>query len=281
MASLEFGVCEGWGKLPVGWTFTQVAGVVVDKKDRVYVFNRGEHPLVVFDREGKLLTSWGEGIFTTPHGIFLTADECLYLVDCGDHTVRKFTLDGRLLQVWGTPGKASGDGRPFNRPTDVAVAPSGDVYISDGYGNRRVHKFSPEGKLLLSWGKEGSGPGEFSLPHGIWVDDQGIVYVADREENNRIQLFTPEGEFLGEWPGFRQPNDVYIDRDGLVYIPELQHRVSILNRQGEVLARLGGAESAAPGEFIAPHTTYTDSRGDLYVGEVLEGQRLQKFRRGG
>jgi DNA-binding beta-propeller fold protein YncE len=272
-------VAEGWGEIPEGWKFTQVAGVAVDSQDRVYVFNRGEHPVVIFSRDGKFLKSWGEGIFTTAHGIYMGPDDNVYLVDTGDHTVRKFTADGKLLMTLGAKDRPGENGRPFDRPTDVALSPSGEIYVSDGYGNRRVHKFSPDGKLLLSWGKEGEGIGQFALPHGVFVDRQNCVFVADRE-NHRIQIFTPEAEFITQWTDFREhkPCTVFIDNDNIVYIPELHQRMSILTLDGKLLARWGKDDPThEPGYFFAPHTACTDSHGDLYVGEVLEGQRIQKF----
>jgi DNA-binding beta-propeller fold protein YncE len=272
-------VAEGWGELPEGWIFTQVAGVAADSQDRVYVFNRGKHPVIIFDRDGKLLNSWGEGVFKTPHGIYIGPDDHIYLADCGNHTVRKFTSDGKLLMTLGTEDQPGTNGSPFNRPTGVALSRSGEIYVSDGYGNRRVHKYSPDGKLLLSWGEEGNGIGQFALPHGVFVDRQDRVYLADRE-NHRIQIFTPQAEFIAQWTDFREhkPCTIFIDGDDIVYVPELHQRMSILNLDGEVLARWGKDEPThEAGQFFAPHTACTDSRGDLYVGEVLEGQRIQKF----
>ena len=277
-AAPAFQVVEGWGQLPDGWTFTQVAGVAVDALDRVFVFNRGAHPVIVFDAAGRIQSSWGEGQFTTPHGICLDPREHLWLVDTGNHTVKRFSPEGELLQTLGTQDTRGEDGRPFSGCTDAAMSPSGELYVSDGYGNARMHKFSAEDELLLSWGEPGSGPGQFNLPHSVWVDRQHRVYVADRE-NDRIQVFSSDGELISIWGGFRQPTDIYIDAENTVYVSELRHRVSILNLEGEVLAQLGSESSHAPGQFVAPHAVWTDSRGDLYVGEVLQGQRIQKFGR--
>jgi DNA-binding beta-propeller fold protein YncE len=275
-----FELVPEWGKLPAGWTYTQVAGVAVDSRDRVYVYNRGEHPVVVFDREGQFLGSWGEGLLEHAHGIFITPRDEVFLVDRFLQQVLKFTTDGTLQMAIGTRREPARDGTPFNHPTDVAVAPSGEIYVSDGYGAARVHKFAADGGHLLSWGTKGTGPGEFDLPHSVWVDGPERILVADRE-THRIQLFTSQGQFIEEWGGFRQPTDFFLDRDGTLYVAELQSRVSILNREGAVQARLGGEESRKPGQFVAPHGVWTDSRGDLYVGEVLAGQRIQKFARRG
>jgi DNA-binding beta-propeller fold protein YncE len=250
--------------------------VAVDSRDRVYVYNRGEHPVVLFDREGTFLGSWGEGVLEHAHGIFITPQDDVFLVDRFLHQVLKFTTDGKLLMTIGTRREPATGGAPFNHPTDVAVAPTGEIYVSDGYGAARVHKFAEDGTHLLSWGTKGTGPGEFDLPHSVWVDGPERILVADRE-NHRVQVFTSQGVFIEQWGGFRQPTDFHEDRDGTLYVGELQHRVSILNRQGEVLARLGGEESQEPGQFVAPHGVWTDSQGSLYVGEVLAGQRIQKF----
>jgi len=268
-------VVEGWGRLPDGWTFTQVAGVAVDSRDRVYVLCRGEHPIIVFDADGEFVESWGEGVFGRAHGAYIDGEDNFYCVDDGDHTVRKFAKDGALLFTLGTEDRPAEPGKPFNRPTDVALAPNGDLYISDGYANSRVHRYSRDGELIQSWGEPGAGPGQFNLPHGVWVEG-GRVYVADRQ-NGRIQVFTLGGGYVEEWPGLARPCDIYIDRRGLVYVAELMSRVSILSLKGEVLTRMGGEKIFAPGQFVAPHCLWKDSRGCLYVGEVLDGQRIQKF----
>src|SRR5580692_8900761 len=151
---------DHWAKLPPGYSWTEVAGVATDSQDRVYVFNRGDHPLMVFDREGNFLKSWGEGIFKRAHGIFVAPDQTLWLTDDADHSVRQCTQEGKILLTLGTPGKPKPymSGEPFHRCTHTAMAPNGDIYVSDGYGNSRVHKYSPDGKLLMSWGESGSNP---------------------------------------------------------------------------------------------------------------------------
>ncbi len=150
----RYRVVEGWGKLPDGWQLTDVASVAVDSKDRIYVFNRGEHPMVVFDREGNFITSWGEGVFSRAHGLHIDADDNLYCTDDGDHTVRKCSTSGKVLLTIGIPNKPTPymSGEPFHRCTHTALSPKGEIYVSDGYGNACVHKFSPDGKLLKTWG---------------------------------------------------------------------------------------------------------------------------------
>lgn len=269
---------EGWAKLPAGWEFKQVAGVAVDKADNVLVFNRSEHPVMVFDRSGKFLESWGEGQFKSAHGLAIAADGSVWLADNGDHTVKHFTADGKHILTIGKVGIEAEPGFPFRKVTDVSLAPNGDVYVSDGYGNSRVHVYSPDGKYKKSWGQPGVGDGDFNLPHNIWVTRDSRVLVSDRE-NHRVQVFDLDGKHMTTWPDFIQPTDIYEDSSGTLYIAELRNRVSICSPDGKVLARWGRVPTKEPGYFIAPHAIWADSHGDLYVGEVLEGQRIQKFRR--
>jgi DNA-binding beta-propeller fold protein YncE len=283
---LVFRALEGWGKLPEGWRYVEAAGVAVDSKDHVYVFNRGEHPLIVFDREGNFLRSWGEGLVGRAHGITIGPDDEVWLTDDGNHTIRKFTPEGTLLLTIGDPDKPATlqSGKPFNRPTHVALSPlTGDLFISDGYGNSRVHKYDPKGRHLFSWGEPGTDPGCFNLPHNIATDAEGLVYVADRE-NHRVQVFDAEGRYLVQLNNLHRPCGLLIDRreGGTIYVgelgsdlavnqsvPNLGGRVSILSLKGDLLGRIGDRfRGEKPGQFIAPHGVVTDSRGDVYVGEV-------------
>lgn len=274
---------DDWPRLPLGVSFNEVADVAVDSLDRVYVLNRGEHPLLVFDREGNLLSCWGEGCFVRPHGLTISPDDALYIVDDGAHCVYKCAPDGHVLMTIGTPGVPAPrqSGQPFNQPTKVALDPvSGDIYIADGYGNARVHRYSSEGRYLFSWGTYGTEPGQFNLVHSICTDSEGRVYVADRE-NHRVQIFDGEGRYLGQWNNLHRPCGLHI-RDGIAYIGQLLTHlsvnadypyigacVSIHDLSGRLLARLGGAHPGeGPGLFTAPHGLAVDSRGDLYVGEV-------------
>ena len=270
-------VQEGWGQLPEGWAFGWIPAVAVDSQDRVYVYSRSEHPMVVFDREGNFLTSWGDDILKDAHGIFIDAADNIYCTERETHCVRKFTSDGELLMTLGTPDQPA-DGTPFNLPTDLALGPDGEMFVSDGYGNARIHKYSPDGELIKSWGTPGDGPGEFDLPHCVRVDPRHRVMVADRS-NNRIQFFTLDGEYIEEWGDFRQPDTIFIDDEETVYIAELDQRVTILTLDGEIIAQWGSERgSTVPGEFFAcPHGIWVDSHDDLYVGEVQADGRLQKF----
>lgn len=279
-------VSEDWGCLPEGWEIGDVGGVAVDSKDRVYVFNRGPHPMLVFDSDGRLLRSWGEGVFIRPHGVSMGPDETIYCTDDGDHTVRRCSLSGKVLMVIGNIGVGSPfmSGSPFCRCTHSALAPSGEIYVADGYGNARIHKYSTEGRLLMSWGVPGCGPGEFNLPHNIVCDAEGWVYAVDRE-NHRIQVFDGKGHYETEWRNLHRPSalclgrqlqkEFYVGEVGPYYpynrgTPNLGPRLSILDQFGEVIVRLGTEPAAGTqaGQFLSPHGIGVDSRGDIYVGEV-------------
>ena len=274
----QYTVQENWWTLPEGWEFGWVPAVTVDSQDRVYVYSRSEHPMVVFDREGNFINAWGDDILKDAHGIFIDADDNIYCTERDTHVIRKFTTEGELLMTLGTPDEPGAEGEPFNKPTDFALGPDGEMYISDGYGNARIHKYSPDGELIKSWGQPGTGPGEFDLPHCVRVDPRNRLMVADRE-NNRIQFFTLDGEYIEEWGDLLQPDTIYIDEEDIVYIAELGLRISIMTLDGEVISQWGSElGSTVPGEFLSgPHGIWLDSHGDLYVGEVQADARLQKF----
>ena len=276
----------GWAKLPEGWSFREIGAVGVDRHDNLYVFNRGEHPMMVFDRDGNFLRSWGEGVFNRAHGLHMGPDDTVWLTDDGDHTVRQCTLDGRILLEIGIPGRPSPymSGEPFHRCTHTALSPGGDVHVSDGYGNARVHTFDPKGRLLRSWGSPGTDPGEFNIVHNLVCDDAGMIYVADRE-NHRIQVFDGQGRYETQWNNLHRPCALFmppgrcqhcyvgelgpgmaVNRD----LPNIGPRLSILDHTGRRVARLGAKTGPGLGadEFQAPHGIAVDSRGDIYVGEV-------------
>lgn len=274
---------EHWAKLPAGQTFGNVSAVATDFQDRVYVFQRKDPPVVIFDREGNYLNSWGVSAITEAHGIFIQ-DDIIYLTDRVDSVALKFTLDGKPLQVLGRRGVHSDTGcevpgelvphsaGPFNYPTEMVPAPSGDLYVSDGYRNSRVHRFSPDGRLLASWGEPGkTEPGNFHLPHSILIDEDGLVYVCDRE-NNRIQVFSAEGRFITMWPGLRRPQDLSMDSEEIIHVSEggvdgLSPRVTLMDKRGQVVA-----------QWDAPngHGSWVDAYGDIYLAlGVLE--RVDKY----
>ncbi len=301
----SFELVDGWAKLHDGESFLDVCGIAIDRQDQVYILNRGKYPMMIFNRDGDLISSWGEGYFNRAHGICIGPDGAVYCTDDKNHTVTKFDTEGNVLMKLGTKDKPSDTGYiqmsdlfesiasitrggpPFNRPTGVALSSSGNIYVSDGYGNARVHKFSPDGELLFSWGEPGAGPGQFRLPHSIRVDVHDQVWIPDRE-NSRIQVFNDKGEFLTQWINLIRPTDLSIVGDDVVYVSELCRRVSIFTIDGKLLTRWGneGHDVKNP-LFVAPHAIAVDSRGDLYVGEVSmsyakinRGSRtVQKFAR--
>ncbi len=296
----EFLPVVGWGALPAEIHWNEVAGVATDSKDRVFVFNRGRLPIVVFDRSGVFLRAWGEGLFQRAHGITIGPDDAIYCTDDLDHTVHKFSSDGELIWKLGTSGRPSDTGAtsidyrtirhsagPFYFPTNLALAPDGDIYVADGYGNARVHRFSADGHWIASWGEPGDRPGQFHVPHGIAIHADGRVFVADRE-NCRIQIFSPEGQFLDEWREIARPCQVAFDAAGDLFVAELGFksgmwpgtvapspdatggRVSRFSPDGQLLDRWGGGlHPTAPGDFYAPHDICIDSKGDIYVAEVV------------
>ena len=301
----QYELIDNWPKLPEGWAFYDVVDIAVDLKDRIYVLCRSAHPVIVFDRDGNFLASWGEELFQHPHGITIGPDGSIYCVDDQLHVVYKFDTEGKLLMEIGNKGQPSDTGYvsdsfdffwklttikqggpPFNCPTGVSISPSGEIYVSDGYGNASVHKFSPTGTLLLSWGAPGGDPGQFRLPHFVWADGQERVWVVDRE-NHRVQIFDNKGKFINEWTDLIRPTDIFIDPEGIVYISELCERISIFANNGTLLSRWGNEKGKNLDEalFVSSHTIAVDSHGDLYVGDVSQAdygidrgiQTLKKF----
>jgi DNA-binding beta-propeller fold protein YncE len=264
-----FAVERPWGDIPKDIQLGYVTDVAVDAKDNVYLFHRGDPPVIVFSPEGEYLRSWGTGRIVDSHGIFAVGERVL-LVDRDAHEVQEYDTFGKLLRVLGTRHRPS-FGAPFNAPADVAVAPDGDIYVADGYGNSNVHRFSPEGKLLSSWGKPGNGPGEFTTPHAVRIHPDGRVLVADRE-NNRLQVFSREGEYIHEWRDLYHPMDLYIDTSGMVYVSDQVPRLSMLSPEGKLLGR------CRPSPFNS-HGLFGDSAGNFYLAETPPENRLTRLTR--
>ena len=272
-------------KSPDGEPFGLISRVAADDQDRVYVFQRRDPPVVVFDRTGKYLGAWGAGEVTDPHGLKIVGDT-VYTTDRSDSVAKSFSLDGKVKLALGERGRHSDTGKienwlaeraagPFNHPTEMLPHPNGDIYVTDGYRNARVHRFTADGKLKNSWGAPGSGPGQFHLPHSIATDDSGNLYVADRS-NKRIQIFTPDGEFRGQWTGMGGPNDISRGKDGNFYIAEQEDdgkpaQICVRDGKGAVLARF-------PSRHI--HGIGVDSKGDIYAG-LTQDRSVDKFVRVG
>ena len=283
-----------WHRLPEGVRLHETPGVAVNSRDEVFVLTRNTaNPVLVFDKDGNHIRTFGQGIFSErTHGVAIGPDDMVYCTDDGTHTITKFTPEGELLMTIGTPGKPAPrwSGEPFCRPTQAAVSHrTGHIYISDGYANARVHKFTADGRHVLSWGEPGIDAGQFMVPHNIAIDREDRLYVADREAH-RVQVFDADGTFITMWNNVHRPCGLTVGPDGNIYIGELNgvglvqdcpgygHRVSIYSPQGELLARFGDPEEREePGKFIAPHGIAVDSRGDVYVGEVsytIRGRQL-------
>jgi sugar lactone lactonase YvrE len=272
---------ENWGQLPHTWQWGVITAVACDSEDRVFVYSRSANPLMIFDKRGNYIASWGEGILSpeTAHGIYIDGDDNVYCTAL-NHCVRKFSSTGKLVLTLGTPDKPGAkDGVPFNKPTDLGMASTGELFVADGYENHNIHKFSPEGRLLLSWGEAGLNPGQFATPHCVRIDKQDRVWVCDRE-NLRIQIFDLEGNYSTEIGGLLRPEMIHIDHsENVVYIAEVGWQVSIYSLDGKLITKWGGnRQSKKPGEFFgAPHGICADSEGNLYVTEVLVDGRIQKF----
>jgi DNA-binding beta-propeller fold protein YncE len=272
-----------WGRGPEGVEdFGQAVGIAVDADDHIHVATRSPVPRVlVFDRAGRLLRTWGEDVFTVVgglHSIWISPAGEFICADALDHTVRRFSAAGALLAELGTAGKTGEPGMPFNMPTKAVLSPTGEYFVADGYGQERVHRFSPEGRLLVSWGSKGNAIGQLDTPHSIWIDRRGRVLVADRA-NHRIQIFDRDGAVLSQWTDVLMPMDFYIDQDDHVFVAEGEQRISVFDLDGTLLARWG-EKGSATGQFSEhPHALSVDSHGDLYVCEVVSPNLFHKFER--
>jgi len=278
--------------MPEGWKFRMVSNIAGDSKGRIYVAHRGEHPVVYFDKTGKFLGSLGDNVLKQSvnynltvnppipisreywaHGLHADPWDNVWVTDLGRHVVMKFSRDGKLLMTLGTLDQAGESPKNFHQPSSVAVAPSGDIYVADGYGNSRVVKFSPEGKYLKAWGKKGSGPGEFDTPHGIAVDAKGNVYVAERL-NNRIQVFDSEGRFLAQWPNYSRADSIFITRKGQAYVGTGKGDIYNLDLSGRLLQTIGTEKALG-----YPHGIFVDSEGSLYIADPIANSASQPPRR--
>jgi DNA-binding beta-propeller fold protein YncE len=260
---------RSWAHLPQGRVLDGVSQVAVDSHDHVYVFQRADPPVVVFDESGELVGSWGTGTIADAHGIFITKHDRVLLVDRDGHQVIGFDLGGRRLWEIGERRKPRLQA-PFNHPADVAVDPeSGHMYVADGYGNSAIHRFDGEGKYIRSWGRPGKGPSEFTTPHGVWVDASHRVLVADRE-NDRLQIFDPDGTYLDEWRDLYHPMDIFVDAAGNVFVTDQIPRITMFSPDGTLVGRC----KPVP---IGGHGICGDSRGNLYLSEVAPVNRVTKL----
>ncbi|MEE2709462.1 MAG: peptidyl-alpha-hydroxyglycine alpha-amidating lyase family protein [Gemmatimonadota bacterium] len=281
-----------WGQAPDGWSLEEVAGVAVDSRDRLFVFSRSPHPITIFDRDGQFLGSWGEGAFNRPHALYMAPDDTLFITDDNGHAIYRFTLEGQeLMSIITQPSDTgyNGDmygltrsGAPFNTPTAATLAPDGSLFVSDGYGNARVHHFTASGELIHSWGEPGSGPGQFIVPHDVYVDHAGLVYISDRQ-NCRIQIFSADGSLVNMWEDIYWPCDMCHGPDGNLYIAEVggvfmgdpdvgrpSARITVRNMDSDILCEWTEQDPLDTGRFFSPHGIAVDSHGDIYIGEVAK-----------
>lgn len=258
----RYAMVDPWAQVPNGPAWGgAVTWVEVDATDTVFVLRRNAPNVLVFDASGQFLRSWGDGLFKWAHGLRVDRNGFIWATDGQDHLVYKFSADGRVIMRLGEKGVSGNDGGHFNRPTDVAVAPNGDIFVADGYGNSRIAKFTPNGEFIRAWGTKGTGPGEFNLPHAIVIDPRGRVLVADRQ-NNRIQVFDQDGRFLDIWGDSGRPYGMDLSSDGKLYLADAETgNVTVLDaangRRLEVLTGIG-----------EPHGIAIDTHGNLFTAMV-------------
>jgi DNA-binding beta-propeller fold protein YncE len=293
----QYEAVENWAGITIPGVASDVA---TDSKRRVYVatrtnqsFDNKTGAILVFDEHGKFLSAFGGDKLATPHHITVGPDDEIFHTDAADHTVRKYSTDGELLQVIGTPGQPGLPDAPFNQPTcAVRSAKSGDIFVSDGYRQSRIHRFTGEGELILSWGKgdlnlydeevyhsqatPGTGPGEFHCPHGLCIDDEDRVYVQDRS-NRRIQVFDNEGNYLSEWE-ITSPNQSVIDEKGIIHTAS-GTEITVSTLDGKNLGAWGEKGDEAWQFTGGAHGLWIDNAGSVYVGQVGAENGLNKYAR--
>jgi streptogramin lyase len=294
---------ENWFKLPEGRTWGSTSSVDLDRDGNIWVADRcganscagkTDAPVMQFDPAGKLLKSFGAGMFQFPHCLVMDRSGDIWIVDGHSHQVFKFNTDGKVLMTLGKAGVAGDGNDTFNQPSAVAIAPNGDIFVADGHGgnsNARIVKFTKDGKFLKTWGKKGTAPGEFDTPHTLAFDSKGRLFVGDRA-NNRIQIFTQDGAFLEEWKQFSRPSAIYIDRNDAIYVSDSESR----EKEGyghhpgwKRGIRVGSAKDGTVTAFIpdtypTPESSATsgseglaaDGKGTIYGAEVQQ-KDLKKY----
>ena len=289
---------DGWAKFPGKGVVSDIA---VDSHGHTHIaYRKAPYPatrtgtILVLDHNGNFVRSYGDQHLMTPHGIWIGPDDEVLHSDASNHTLTQFNPKGELLMTIGTKGAKGAPGLPFAGPTNVVRSAARDIFVSDGYQQNRVHRFTPDGKLKLSWGKgdpvyhemsttgkvtgtPGIGPGEFNLPHGIAIDRNNRIYIMDRS-NNRVQVFDDTGKFLAEWKNVPNPNDGVFDSEGNLHLLS-DMAVQVMKSDGTVLGRWGET-GQGPGQLRrAPHGIWMDRNGDLYIAEVIIENTLHKFAR--
>ena len=297
----QYEVVPGWPARPANIEWAAVSAISLDRDGNIWLFTRKNPTVQVYSADGRYLWGWTEANpKTVPHGLKIDRDGNVWLVDVGLHVARKFSPDGRQLQVLGTMGEPGEDATHFFQPTDIAFAPNGDIFVSDGYGNNRIARFDATGRFLKSWGSLGVTPGRFSIPHAIAVDSTGRVYVADRN-NVRIQIFDADGRLLDVWANVVVPWSIWISPKDEIWVcgstpmpwrvdpkyptaplgcPPQDQLFVEFNPAGRVLQLTivpkGEDGQEKPGQVNWLHTIALDSEGNIYAGDII-GKRAQKF----
>jgi DNA-binding beta-propeller fold protein YncE len=294
--AVSYAVDPAWPERPKDFRWGHMPGIAVDAKDNIYVFTRAEPPVQVYSSTGKYLRGWGEKQIKSAHHIRIDHEGNVWIADVGHHVVQKYTPEGTLLMTLGVKGQAGRDDKHLYMPTDMAVTRTGDIFVSDGYGNARIVHFDKEGNHVNAWGELGHGPGQFSIPHSIAADSKGRLYVADRN-NARIQVFNEKGKFLEEWRNMIVPWGLWVTPKDEIWVcgsspmqwrkedsslgcPPKDQIFMKFNPHGKLLQLftvpkgLDGLER--PGEVNWVHAIAVDSRGNLYLGDIV-GKRAQKF----
>jgi len=260
----------GFVELPSEIKLDAVSAVAVDGDDHVYVLQRGEPQVLVFDQSGKYMRGFGAGLFKVPHGLRFDRSGNLWTTDNGNHVLRMFSRDGKLLKTLGVEGKGVAGDEGFRAPDDVVFDRGGNFYVADS-GNGRIVKLSPDGKFLKQWGSKGKADGQFATAHGLAIDEEDRIYVADRG-NKRVQVFDSDGKHLANWSGFGNPFGLIVVGDELLASEGDIHKIFHLKlKDGEIATGWGNADV-----LKLPHLMAVDSQGTLYVAEV-NGKRVQKF----
>jgi sugar lactone lactonase YvrE len=291
-AQVAYKATPGWGQqLPNGMKWGETSGMAIDAKGTILAFTRAEPPIVEMNADGKVLRTWGDKMFVWPHGIRVDREGNIWLTDGQNdkdgqngQLVYKFSSDRKLLMTIGTKGVAGEGEYTFNGPTDVAVAPNGDIFVTDGHVNARVVKYTKDGKFIKAWGKKGTGPGEFNLPHSVALDSQGRVFVADRS-NNRIQIFDQDGKFLEQWDQFGGDSSITILPDDTLYAVDTYKFKAVLigsAKDGKVTSKFTDL-SIAEGLAVDPktRTIYTGEVRPDKIGEMPTGSTVRKLVRAG
>jgi len=286
---------ESWGRMPDGDRLRYVSMVACDAEDRIYAFCRAGEPVRILDPAGQLITAWGEGQFLRPHGIAVAPNGLIYVADDKAHVVRSFTFEGKPVRTWGRfgiPRITSRDGRfeggdtslpLFFAPTHVGFAADGTMFVTDGYGNSEVHRFSEEGEWEMSWGEAGDGPGQFKEVHAVCLDSKERLFISDRG-HNRLQVYSKDGHLLHIINDALHPNQMQCDRDDYIYYVGTG-RVDIRDSNGKLVCRWGKDftdEQVTPAEVLPrSHGLAVDSAGNIYLGDELHdhGGFLRKYSR--